>query len=454
MPSTFVCTASTACVSRIGTCLCAAAWNTTSGRCLANTSRRRAGSRMSARTGVGLAERGDGLEQEALVAVEQDQPGRAVAEHLTGDLTPDRAAGAGDEDDRAPDVVADVGRVDRRVLAAEEVGQVELAQVLQQDVAERVGAFREDLDLRVGLQRAFDDVAQLFAGRCRGARSAAVDRARRCTLVRGRASLPRTAIPRSDRPIDWGSSSKNPTTAESPSGRPFSSSASATPASPAPTIAVRVPLGPPTRCRSSANSRAWNRMPPQPIEYQERGDRRRAEQGKRVVAQYRDPGEPEGRRDRAERAGDEDAQRLVDRRVPPDRSVQPDQLVDDELHDDGNQEIGERTADPERDPAFEPGEKRDQPRERDDTRRRARAGSSYRGPARRRRRCGRSPDAARVLAGLFGAWRIDPTAMPQPSPLPGSKRNPFPRTESISPPAKSWRTAPSNVNPVATPSAH
>ncbi len=52
VPSTLFVTASSTLSSISGTCLCAAAWKTISGRCAANTAARRSASRMSAMTGV------------------------------------------------------------------------------------------------------------------------------------------------------------------------------------------------------------------------------------------------------------------------------------------------------------------------------------------------------------------------------------------------------------------
>ena len=99
---------------------------------------------------LGLVERRHDLEEEAVVAVEQEQAGGAVLRDLAGDLAADRTAGAGDENDRAFEVVGDVARVGGRVLAAEEVGEVEVAEVVEQRLAARVGGPGEHLHLRVG----------------------------------------------------------------------------------------------------------------------------------------------------------------------------------------------------------------------------------------------------------------------------------------------------------------
>ncbi len=107
-----------------------------------------------------LVEARHSFEEQAVVAVEQQEARRAVARHLAGDLAADRAAGSGDENVRAFEVVGDVTGIDRSVLAAEEVGEVEIAQAVHQRRAVHVGGAREDLHLRVGLERACLDRAQ------------------------------------------------------------------------------------------------------------------------------------------------------------------------------------------------------------------------------------------------------------------------------------------------------
>ena len=67
---------------------------------------------------LGLVERRHHLEQQAVVAVEQEQAGGAVLRDLAGDLAADRSTGAGHENDRALEVVGDVARVGGCVLAA------------------------------------------------------------------------------------------------------------------------------------------------------------------------------------------------------------------------------------------------------------------------------------------------------------------------------------------------
>ena len=201
VPSTLVCTASAGCDSRIGTCLCAAAWNTTSGSWRSKISRSRLSSRMSARIGSALSSDDTDLEQQAVVAVEEQQAGGAVLRDLAGDLAADRTAGAGDEHGGAFEVVGDVARVDRGVLAAEEVGEVEVAEVVEQRLAVDVGRAGEHLHLRVGLQRA------RLRSRCARSRdasgSAMTMRSMRLALrtpLRGRCVVPSTRSARTERP--------------------------------------------------------------------------------------------------------------------------------------------------------------------------------------------------------------------------------------------------------------
>src|SRR5690606_20120747 len=83
---------------------------------------------------------------------------------LAGDLATDGAAGAGDEDGGPGQVLADLTRVDRGVLAAQEVGYIEVAQVADQGPVDPVGRQGEDLDLRLGAERLVDHRLDLLAG--------------------------------------------------------------------------------------------------------------------------------------------------------------------------------------------------------------------------------------------------------------------------------------------------
>ena len=67
--------------------------------------------------------------QAGLVAVEQDELARAEAGDLAAQLGADRAAGAGDQDALAGDLLGDGGHVELDRAAAEQVGDVDVAQV-------------------------------------------------------------------------------------------------------------------------------------------------------------------------------------------------------------------------------------------------------------------------------------------------------------------------------------
>ena len=99
----------------MGTCLCAAAWNTISGRMLARRPGAYAsGSRTSASTwtDAGRQHLGRGVVKVGLVVVEQHRAARARTGDLAGDLGADRAAATGDQHP-APAQQADAPRRDR-----------------------------------------------------------------------------------------------------------------------------------------------------------------------------------------------------------------------------------------------------------------------------------------------------------------------------------------------------
>ncbi len=91
--------------------------------------------------------------QGRLVAVEQDELGRAELADLAGELGADGATSAGDEDDLAGDVLGDLGEVGLDRAAAEEVGDVEGAQLVELDPARDHLAQRrhdDELEPRLG----------------------------------------------------------------------------------------------------------------------------------------------------------------------------------------------------------------------------------------------------------------------------------------------------------------
>ena len=255
--------------------------------------------------------------------------------------------------------------IDRRVLAAEEVGEVELAQVLEERVAERVAALREDLDLRVGLQRAFDDLPQLLARAVRLRDEDAIDAELPADLLE--------VVGRTEHrdPTERASGELRVVVDESDHGRIGEGTsvqlererhADVSRADDDGTHPVRLAGAlsfQREQARLEANSTGTD-------EDQQRGDRRCAEEGEADTAQVRDPRQLEGRGKRSQRAGGEDAQRLVDRGVSPDGSVESDDLIDGELGDDGDQKVRQRAADAERDRAPESCGHGDEPPERDD----------------------------------------------------------------------------------------
>ncbi|MDQ1467510.1 MAG: hypothetical protein QOH10_1925 [Actinomycetota bacterium] len=103
-----------------------------------------------------------------------------------------------------------------------------------------------------------------------------------------------------------------------------------------------------------------------PEENEERGNRRRAQQGQRHVPYVGVPGELEGRHEDAGGDRGDDSDRLLDRRVAPDRSVQADDLIEEELRRDRDQEIRNGRAHAEGRGAGESREVAQEPRGADD----------------------------------------------------------------------------------------
>jgi hypothetical protein len=99
--------------------------------------------------------------KQRLVAVEEQQAAGAVAGHLMGDLAADRPSRPSDEHGGASEVVADPLDVHGRGPPAQEVGQVEVAHVLEHPGA-RVGGRSEHLHLRPGAEGAIDDRLRLL----------------------------------------------------------------------------------------------------------------------------------------------------------------------------------------------------------------------------------------------------------------------------------------------------
>ena len=87
-----------------------------------------------------------------LVAVEHHQLGRFEAVDLAAQLRADRAAGSGHQDATAGEVVGDRLDVGVELVAAQHVGQVDVADVADADVlGEQLGRRRQHLDVEPGL---------------------------------------------------------------------------------------------------------------------------------------------------------------------------------------------------------------------------------------------------------------------------------------------------------------
>ena len=78
--------------------------------------------------------------------------------------------------------------------------------------------------------------------------------------------------------------------------------------------------------------------------------------GSVVVLHVAVPSERERRGEHADRRGRDDAHRLFDRCVAPDRAVEAHDLIDEELHDDRDQQVRDEPAHTERQCTGEPGE--------------------------------------------------------------------------------------------------
>ncbi len=133
VPPTLLLIASPTFNSISGTCLCAAAWNTTSGWYRGNLPHAAARSVMSAMHGCSAAAWCAGvqlsLDQEdaVLAAADQQQRSRVETEQLAANLRADAAAGAGDHHGAALDQAADDVHVQLHRCAAEQVADFDVA---------------------------------------------------------------------------------------------------------------------------------------------------------------------------------------------------------------------------------------------------------------------------------------------------------------------------------------
>ena len=128
VPHTFVFHPSAGCISSSGRCLRAAAWNTTSGRCIGEDLVDPGGVADVGDDQVGVVEHRPALDRElgrvqaVLVAVEHHQRRRLEAHDLAAQLAADRPAGAGDQHPPTGDVPGDRDRIDLGRMATEQVG--------------------------------------------------------------------------------------------------------------------------------------------------------------------------------------------------------------------------------------------------------------------------------------------------------------------------------------------
>ena len=157
VPHTLLFSASDGCDWSSGRCLSAAAWNTTSGRISSKSRATRSRSRMSASTSASesssarpSSESCTPCRPDSSRSIITSLPRRERRE-LAAELRADRAAGAGDDDGAAADVVGDALEVGLDLVAAEEVGLGGLAEVADAHLAaEQLAHRRHDLHVEAG----------------------------------------------------------------------------------------------------------------------------------------------------------------------------------------------------------------------------------------------------------------------------------------------------------------
>ena len=170
VPKTLFLTASPGLASIIGTCLCAAAWKTTSGECRTKTVRRRAASVMLATHGIMSASGAQGSqlafeeEQAILGVVQQDQLPGAEREDLAADLRADAAGGAGDQDDPIVEESADRLAVEMDRLPAEQVMDIDIPGPNIDGAAQQGGERGDDLDFHPQRAASGGQCAQALSG--------------------------------------------------------------------------------------------------------------------------------------------------------------------------------------------------------------------------------------------------------------------------------------------------
>ena len=101
--------------------------------------------------------------QQRLVAVQQYEPARLVLGHLAGDLAADRASSTSDEDNRTGEAHLDIAGMDGRVGPSEKVGDVEVTKAAEQRTGDPLGGRWQDLHLRLGCESTIDDGLAVLA---------------------------------------------------------------------------------------------------------------------------------------------------------------------------------------------------------------------------------------------------------------------------------------------------
>ena len=249
------------------------------------------------------------------------------------------------------------------MLAPEEIREIDIAQVLQQRFAQWACRLGQDLDLRVGLQRALYDFAQLVARRVRKGDQNSID------LLLPADLLKRGGCTEHGHRAERATGQRCVVVDESDDGAERAS------------VQLEreryadISGSDDDRPRSLRHSRTLTlesketgleTNPSAPEQDQERGNRWRAEEGQGYVRHARGPGELECGNERANRDCGDDSHRLFDGRVPPNRPVEADDCVEGQLRCDRNQEIRQGCAHAEGHCAGEPREICQQPGAGDD----------------------------------------------------------------------------------------
>ena len=247
----------------------------------------------------------------------------------------------------------------------EEVGEVEVAEVVEERLTARVRRAGEHLHLRVGLECARFDLAAALARRVGQRDHDAVDAlpAAHVFEIVGRAEHAQRAHGSTDElrvVVDEADHDGVAERAAFELERERDAGVGCADDQRSQARALAVPLA--FECEEA-------RLEPDAAaaeKDEQRGDRRRGEQRQGVVLHVAVPGERERGREHADRSGRDDAHGFLDGRVSPDGAVEAHHLVDEELYDDRNQQVRNEPADAERERSGVSGEIREQPGGTDD----------------------------------------------------------------------------------------